>query len=301
MKALQAATESGKLRPRVYAMIFALSGDRDSFNNHYIKAGIYSGFGNERLKLGPIKMMIDGSSSGPTAATLEDYTSMPGNRGLLSLDQDYIDDMVMRAHQAGFQVTAHAVGDRAVSMIVEAYKKTLKLHPRPDHRHRIEHCGMINPQLLESIKALEIIPVLQPVFLWEFGDGYVNNYGQRARQMFAAGSFSRKGIIAAGSSDCPVTFANPLLNIHTAVNRTSQSGQIVGPDEAVCPMEAIRMLTWNAAYASFDEKIKGSLEAGKLADLVVLSPALGKTSPREIKDIAVEATFLDGQEVYRIK
>jgi predicted amidohydrolase YtcJ len=300
MKAMQTALETGTLRSRIYAMIFALSGDRDSFNNYYINTGIYTGFGNERFKLGPIKMMIDGSSSGPTAATLEDYTSMPGNRGLLSLDQEYIDDMVLRAHRAHFQVTAHAVGDRAISMILNAYEKTLKLHPRPDHRHRIEHCAMINENLLARIKALGVIPVLQPVFLWEFGDGYVRNYGQRAGRMFAAGSFFKPGIIAAGSTDCPVTFANPLLNIHVAVNRCTQSGQIVGPDESIPLMEAIRLVTYNAAYASFEENIKGSLEAGKLADLVVLSQPLGQTEPQEIKKVLVEKTFLDGQAVYRI-
>jgi predicted amidohydrolase YtcJ len=143
-----------------------------------------------------------------------------------------------------------------------------------------------------------IIPVPQPVFLWEFGDGYVRNYGDRAHHMFTAGSFHRQGIIAAGSSDCPVTFANPLLNIHVAVNRSTQTGQRVGPDEALPVMEAIRLFTYNSAYASFDEKIKGSLEVGKLADLAVLSQALLKTDKNEIKDIAVEKTFLNGEMVY---
>ncbi|MDR1396440.1 MAG: amidohydrolase [Desulfarculales bacterium] len=298
MKALQTAVETGKLRPRIYAMLFSLNGDSGSFSSHYIDSGIRTNFGNDRLKLGPVKMMIDGSSSGPTAATLEDYSSMPGNRGLLSLDQDYIDDMVLRGHRAGYQVTAHAVGDRAVTMILNAYEKALLAYPRAGHRHRIEHCGIVNPALLKRIKAMEIIPVPQPVFLWEFGDGYVRNYGQRAHRMFTAGSFARHGIVAAGSSDCPVTFANPLLNIHVAVNRMTQTGLSVGPYEAIPVMEAIRLFTYNSAYASFDEKIKGSLEAGKLADLALLSRSLLKADKNEIKDITVEQTFLDGEMVY---
>lgn len=298
MKALQQAVESGKLKTRICAMLFALIGDTTTFSDLYIKSGIYTNFGNDHLKLGPIKMMIDGSSSGPTASTIDEYTSMPGNHGLLSMTQEQVDDLTMRAHVAGYQVTSHAVGDRAVTMIVDAIEKALKAHPRKDHRHRIEHCAMVNDELLNRIKALGIIPVPQPIFLYEFGDGYVRNYGDRSNRMFTCGSFIKKGILAAGSSDCPVTFANPLLNMHVAVNRQTQTGQVVGPDEKISLMDAIRMFTYNSAYVSFDEKIKGSLEVGKLADVIVLSEALLKVDPSKIKDVVVEKTYLDGELAY---
>lgn len=301
MKALQRAVELGKLKSRITCMIFALIGDTTPFSNHYIESGIYTNFGNDHLKLGPIKMMIDGSSSGPTASTIDEYTSMPGNHGLLSMSQAQVDDLTLRAHQAGYQITAHAVGDNAVTMMVDAIEKALKAHPRQDHRHRIEHCAMINDELLDRIKALGIIPVPQPIFLYEFGDGYVRNYGERAHSMFTCGSFIKKGILAAGSSDCPVTFANPLLNMHVAVNRQTQTGQVVGADEKISIMDAIRMFTYNSAYVSFDEKVKGSLEVGKFADLVVLSEPILKVHPEKIRDVVVEKTYLDGELVFESK
>ena len=115
MQAFQRGVETKRIKVRLVTMLFALMGATADFSDLYIHSGICTGFGNDRLKLGPIKIMIDGSSSGPTAATLEDYTSMPGNRGLICLTQEYIDDVTMRAHMAGYQMTAHAVGDKGIT------------------------------------------------------------------------------------------------------------------------------------------------------------------------------------------
>ena len=299
MKALQRASASGRLQPRVTAMLFALVGDSSNFSNTFIDSGLYTGFGNDRLRLGPIKMMIDGSSSGPTAATLEPYASMPDNCGLLSLTQEYVDDMVVRAHAAGYQVTAHAVGDKAVTMMLDAIEKALAVHPRADHRHRIEHCAMVNSGLLKRLKALGVVPVPQPIFLYEFGDGYLRNYGAaRAEMMFACGAYLKEGILAAGSSDCPVTFSNPILNMHMAVNRQTQSGRVLGPDQRIPLMDALRMFTYNGAYASFDEATRGSLEVGKLADLAVLSAPILDVPEENIRDVRVDMTFIDGERLY---
>ncbi len=299
MKAFQKGVETDRIKVRLVTMLFALMGETADFSDLYINSGIYTGFGNDRLKLGPIKIMIDGSSSGPTAATLEDYTSMPGNRGLVSLTQEYIDDVTMRAHKAGYQMTAHAVGDRGITMMVDALEKALKAHPRKDHRHRIEHCAMTSPALLQRIKALGIVPVSQPIFLYEFGDGYIRNYGDvRGNRMFPNGSFIREGVPVVGSSDCPVTFSNPLLNMHVAVNRQTQTGQLIGPDECISVVDALRMFTYSSAWVSFDEHKRGSLEAGKLADLVVLSESLLDAPKERIRDIKVDMTFIDGEKLY---
>jgi predicted amidohydrolase YtcJ len=301
MKAFQRAVELDRIKTRVITMLFALVGESTAFSNLYINSGIYTGFGNDRLKLGPIKIMIDGSSSGPTAATVEEYASAPGNHGLLSLTQEYIDDIVLRAHTAGYQMTTHAVGDKAVIMFLDAVEKALRAHPRQDHRHRIEHCAMVghNPDIIKRIKKLGIIPAAQPIFLYEFGDGYLRNFGEkRGGGMFPSASLLKAGIPVAGSSDCPVTFSNPLLNIHVAVNRETQTGQLIGPDERISVADALRMFTYNAAYVSFDEKKRGSLEAGKFADLAVLSEPLMSISPKEIKDVVVDMTFIDGQKLY---
>jgi predicted amidohydrolase YtcJ len=299
MGAIQEAVKQNKLQLRIYTMIFSFV-ENLKFVNDYLKVGIHTGFGDEKYKLGPIKLMIDGSSSGPTAATLEPYAVNPRNSGILSMTQEQVDDIIIKSHSLGWQVTSHAVGDRAVTMIVDAIEKALIRYPRKDHRHRIEHCAMINDNLLQRIKKLGIIPIPNPIFLYEFGDGYMVNYGkERAYKMFANKSYIEKGIIAAGSSDCPITFSNPLLNIHLAVNRETQKGQIINPDERITTKQALRIFTANGAYASFDEDIKGSIQVGKLADLVVLSESLLDVPPEKIKDISVDMTIIDGKIVYQ--
>lgn len=298
MKAFQKAIEDNLLKLRLYPMIFSFVENLE-FVDSYLKVGIRSGMGDDRFKLGPIKLMIDGSSSGPTAATLEPYAIDPNNSGILSHSQELVDDYVMRGHCGDWQVTSHAVGDKGVTVIVNALEKAMTECPKEGTRHRIEHCGMINDELLDRIKRLNIVPICNPIFLYEFGDGYIKNYGkERAYKMFTAKSFLDKGIIAAGASDCPITFSNPLMGIHLAVNRVTQGGQVINPDERLEPIDALRMFTWNGAYASFTEDIKGSIEVGKLADLVVLDGDFLQTPPDKIWDLNVDMTIIDGKVEY---
>ncbi|MBR0598174.1 amidohydrolase [Sinanaerobacter chloroacetimidivorans] len=299
MSAIQDAVKEKKLRLRLYAMIFSFV-ENLSFVEEYIHMGLHTGFGDDHFRLGPVKVMIDGSSSGPTAATIEPYCSNPGDSGILSMTQEQVDDIIIRAHKAGWQVTSHAVGDKAVTMIVSAIEKALQQFPRENHRHRIEHCAMINDELLDRIKKTGIIPIPNPIFLYEFGDGYMVNYGkERAYRMFPNKSYFDRGILAAGSSDSPITFSNPILNMHLAVNRETQTGQMINLKERISVKEALRMFTYHGAYASFEEDRKGSIEAGKLADLVLLSDDLLKVSSDRIKEITVDMTIIDGDIVYR--
>jgi predicted amidohydrolase YtcJ len=299
MEAFQEAVEQGKFHPRLYTMIFSFV-ENVRFVEDYLSVGIHTGFGNPHLRLGPVKLMIDGSSSGPTAATLAPYASNPSFSGILSHTQEEIDAIIEKAHGLGWQVTSHAVGDRAVTMIVDAIEKALLKCPREDHRHRIEHCAMVNDALLERIKALGIVPIPNPIFLYEFGDGYLKNYGnERAHRMFPSKSYFDRGILAAGSSDCPITFSNPIRNMSAAVNRKTQTGQVVNGAEGVSVAQALRMFTIHGAYASFEEKHKGSIEEGKLADLVVLSGSLYETSPVDLEGLSVDMTLIDGKVVYK--
>lgn len=298
MSALQDAYAQGKMQIRLYCMIFSFV-ENLNFVEEYIHMGLHTGFGNEHFKLGPIKLMIDGSSSGPTAATLAPYTSNPTDSGILGMTQKQVDDIILRAHSAGWQVTSHAVGDKAVTMIVNAIEKALIQCPKKDHRHRIEHCAMVNDELLSRIQKLGIIPITNPIFLYEFGDGYMVNYGkERAFKMFTSKSFFDRDIKVAGSSDCPITFSNPILNMHLAINRQTQSGQLINSNERVSISQALQMFTINGAFASFEENIKGSIETGKLADLVVLSQSLYGTAADKIKEITVDMTIIDGKIVY---
>jgi predicted amidohydrolase YtcJ len=299
MAAIQEAIKTGRFKLRVYAMIVSFV-ENIRFVEDYLKLGVHTGFGDDRYRLGPIKLMIDGSSSGPTAATRKPYAVNPASSGIMSMEQAQIDDIVMRAHLGGWQMTCHAVGDRAVTAILDAIEKALAKAPRKDHRHRVEHCAMMTEGLLERVKALGVVPVPQPIFLYEFGDGYMVNYGkERAFDMFPCKRFLDAGIPAAGSSDCPITFSDPLLNMHLAVNRETQTGQCINADERVSIQEALRMFTYNGAYASFEEDTKGSIEVGKLADLVVLSEDLYATPAEKIRDVKADLTMIDGEIVYR--
>lgn len=298
MRAIQRAIEDKKFKIRLYSMIFSFVDNLD-FVDSYLRVGVRSGLGDEHFKLGPAKLMIDGSSSGPTAATIEPYAIDENDHGILSHSQELVDDYIMRAHRGDWQVTSHAVGDMGVTVIVNAIEKAMKEYPKEGCRHRIEHCAMINDELLERIKRLNIVPISNPIFLYEFGDGYIKNYGkERAFKMFTAKSFIDRGIIAAGASDCPITFSNPLMGMHLAVNRVTQGGNVVNPEERIKPMEALRMFTYNGAYASCEENIKGSIEVGKLADLVVLDSDFMDVAPDKIWDMKVDMTIIDGKIEY---
>jgi predicted amidohydrolase YtcJ len=298
-KAFQNVIAQQKFKIRLYAMIFSFA-DNLKLNDDFLETGLHTGMGNEHYKLGPLKLMIDGSSSGPTAATFASYASDPGNHGILSHSQEVVDDYAARGHIGGWQVTSHAVGDKGVSMIVRALGKAMQLYPKPNARHRIEHCAMVNEELLSKVKRFGIVPISNPVFLYEFGDGYVENYGEEsANRMFTCKSFIDRGIIAAGASDCPITCSDPLMGMHLAVNRETKSGRVINPEERVTPMEALRMFTYNGACASNEEDIKGSIEVGKLADLVVLDGDFTEVEPAGIKDMKVDLTILDGKIVYK--
>ena len=299
LRIMQQEVQSGNVKVRIYAMICALT-DAEAMVEKALASGITTGLGDERYRIGPAKLFTDGSSSGPTIATRQPYTSDPGNHGILYYEQAYLDDVLGRAHRAGFQITAHAQGDRAVEMVIDCIEAALKSAPREDHRHRIEHCGITSPDLLERISNLGIIPIPNPAFFYEFGDGYVENYGEeRVGSMYPARSFIDNGIQAAAGSDAPITEHDPLLGIHAAVNRKSSSGAAVGPGQRITIPEAIKLFTINGARASFEEDLKGSIEPGKLADLVVLDAPLLSTEKERIKDLRVDLTMVGGAVVYR--
>ncbi len=206
----------------------------------------------------------------------------------------------IQARCNGFQITAHAIGDQAVEMVINCIEKALREHPREDNRHRIEHAGMVPPDLMERVERLGIIPIPNPAFFYEFGEGYIKNYGERVEHMFPMAEYVGRGIIAAAGSDAPVTVADPLRGIYCAVTRNTESGVPVGEDQKVSVLQAVRAFTYNGAYASFEEERKGSIEVGKLADLVVLDGSmLSSSSPQEILSLKPVLTMINGEVVFR--
>ncbi|MBM3138850.1 MAG: amidohydrolase [Chloroflexi bacterium] len=286
-----------ELQVRIYAFVTVNALDHPHVP--ILNSGFRSRFGDARLRIGAFKVITDGSSSGPTAATREPYTSDPDDSGIAYWRQPDLDLLIGRAHRAGWQCTVHAVGDRAIEQTLDAMARAQAEAPRTGLRHRIEHCGITPPDLQRRLAQQQIVPAMQPAFFWEFGDGYLRNYGRhRADVMFAAKSLTAAGLTVAGSSDAPVTDYRPLFGIEQAQTRATLGGDVCGPDERVDLDTAIRMHTLNGAYASYEEAIKGSIEPGKLADLVVLSEDVRRVPVRELRDLPVSMTFVEGRAVY---
>ncbi|MDQ0857879.1 amidohydrolase [Bacillus sp. V2I10] len=298
LRAMQLAVQAGEVKVRIYAMLSSLNHSA-KYVRRITESGMVTGLGNEYFKIGPAKVFTDGASSVPTMATREPYTSNPNESGVLYYDQNELNEVLGEAHKKGLQITAHAQGDRAIDMLLTCMETALKEFPRDNHRHRIEHAGLSMPDLIKRMKKLNVIPIPNPNFFYEFGDAYIKHIGERVNQMYPLRDLLDSGLVVACGSDNPVSDHNPLLGIHCAVNRRSMSGQEAGLSQRVDVLEAIKMYTWNGAYASFEEEFKGSIEPGKLADLVILDQEILTIPTEHIKELNVESTIIDGKFVYQ--
>lgn len=301
--AYQEAMQQGKLNIRSNLMILVekLSEITGAEGESYLglSQGIRTGWGNDKLRIGPVKMFFDGSLIGKTAALKQGYATETDNIGFFATPEGKLRDWIFRAHRSGWQIAIHAIGDRAIEYILDCYTAALKDFPKPDHRHRIEHCGVVNPRVIHRIKEIGVIPVLQQHFIGELGDGFRSVLGpERTRWCYPLRSFLDRGIPIPGSSDRFVVRGAPLLGIHDAVNQKTDSGADYIPEEKITPKEAIRAYTLHSAYASFEETIKGSIEAGKLADFAILGADPTVIDPTEIAQIPVQGTVVGGQLLY---
>jgi len=283
---IQKLRANGKLPIRIYFLIPV------EFMKHLIELGLQTGFGDNMIKIGSIKILTDGSLGSRTAALAEPYSDEPRTKGMPLYTQKELDKLFTEAHEANLQLAAHAIGDKAVDMTLIAIEKALAKNPNKKLRHRIEHASVLSEKLIDRIKKLNLIASVQPHFtISDFWT--INRLGpKRARWAYPFKTLMHKGILAIGSSDCPVEPINPLLGIYAAVTRKENQA------ERITVNEALRMYTINAACASFDENVKGSIEVGKLADLTVLSHDPEKVTAEEIRNIEVEMTIVDGKIVY---
>jgi predicted amidohydrolase YtcJ len=247
---------------------------------------------------GAIKSFYGNSLSGQTAWLYEpygnraDYFGLPPARSRADLEA-----LVLRIHKAGLQSCIHSNGDREIDIVLDAYEAALKAAPRSNHRHRIEHCSIVNDKILKRIKDLDLV-IAPHSYIYEHGDKIENFGSARWDWMFPNRSLIDQGTVVAGNSDYPVSAAVPLLRIHDLVNRTSAEGKIYGPKQRCSVDQALQALTLGSAYAEFAEEHKGSIETGKLADFVVLDRDPRKVDPKEIKDIAVLQTVIGGETVF---
>ncbi len=267
--------DTGKLKSRVYMMpgVEAL--------NQFQQAGLAPGSSDSQLRLGGVKII-------PSEAT-----------GHLEPPQPELNQLVFNAHQAGFQLAIHAIEESTVEAAITALEYAHSRLPQAGRRHRIEHCSECPPHLLKRLSKLRVVIVTQPPFLYYSGERYLATVpAEQLKWLYRIKSPLDSGLIVAASSDSPVVPNNPLVGIYAAVTRLAESGQQLLPEECISAKQALAMYTTNAAYASFEEAIKGSITQGKLADIVVLSSDPTRSPPEQIKDIKVEMTIIGGKVVW---
>ncbi|WP_026821002.1 amidohydrolase [Arthrobacter castelli] len=299
----QAAVENGALKPRMTLMpsigaFHYLEGfpDQGWFG---LDLGIRTGFGDDRIRVGPVKIFSDGSLIGKSAAMHQCYHGEPDNKGFLQLDAVALMRIIVDAHKAGWTIATHAIGDEAIDHVMDSVEQAQREAPRPGVRHRIEHFAVANAEQVKRAAGLGIVPVPQGRFISAFGDGMIEALGaERVEHCYRMKSLLKAGIELPGSTDSPVADGNPLHSIHDMVNRLTHSGQELAPDERLSARQAVRAYTYGSAYAAGEEHNKGTLSAGKLADFVVLSDDLLEVDPATIRDVTVGATVIGGQSVY---
>jgi predicted amidohydrolase YtcJ len=303
-RAYQEAVAEGRWRVRTYLfpyLDFVLAHDW----------GLRTGFGWDRLKMGGVKLFMDGSIQCFTCAFREPYVTRD-TRGWegLRYAQDKANDAVLAAHRLGYQVAIHAQGDWGITVAVNALEHAMQVHPRSDPRHRIEHTLCPTRDDLVRMKRLGIIPNFYLFHPWFWGDQHIDDFigPERAARMVPARTALDLGLAPCAHSDCPVCTpddpvwpSNPLWAMACAVTRRTRGGRDIGPGERITPAEALRMYTMNGARASFEERSKGSVEVGKLADLVVLAENPLEVDGWHIKDITVEKTLIGGEIVHDVE
>lgn len=288
--------EENNLNVRIYEQ--CLLPERDKLEEFFSK-GYKSGWGDEDFKIGPLKLLIDGSLGARTAALVESYSDDKGNKGITMIDQDKLDELLDLASKNNTHVAIHGIGDRAMYMAFESIEKSLNNNPKKDHRHGIVHCQITEEDLLNKFKELNIIAYIQPIFLdydWKIVRDRVGK--DREKTSYNWKTMVDKGVKIACGSDAPVETFNVLYGIYEAVTRKDlegnpKKGWLV--EQSLTVDEAIYGYTMGGAYASFEEDIKGSIEIGKLADFVVLSEDIFKIKKDKIKDVEIEMTIFNGK------
>lgn len=257
------------------------------------------GEGTDFLRVGPIKIFADGGFTGPAAFTKEPYLDQGDYRGYLNMPAEDLVSLINEVHDAGWQMGIHAIGDAAIELVVATLADALERNPREDHRTYLNHFSMRpSDETMETMAQYGIHITQQPNFTYTLEGRYVANLdGWRLEHNNPVRSPMDHGIHVAISSD--ILPIGPMVGIYAAVTRKGMSGRVFGPDEAITVEEAIQGYTIKGAYLGFNEDIKGSLEPGKLADMIVLSEDILTVDHERIMDIEVEQTYVGGELVYQ--
>jgi len=295
----QKAIGDGSLKIRINMMIEA---------NYLLKqsGGFLSGFGDDRLKIGPAKIIGDGSIQGYTGWLTKPYhVPFKGDKaycGYPFTQPEQLNPLVAELHKAGYQIAIHTNGDAAIDAAIEAFRLAQAAYPRENTRHRLEHCQTVREDQLDAIAEMGISPSFFVSHTYYWGDRHKEIFlgPERAARISPLKSALKRGIRFSIHSDCPVTPVSPLFCVAAAVNRLTSAGHILGPEFRLTPEEALRSVTIDAAWQTFEEDIKGSIEVGKLADFTILDQNPLKIAPEQIRNIKVEEVIIGGKQVYRL-
>ena len=270
--------------------------------DRFLEAGYRTGHGDHILRIGPLKLLTDGSLGARTAYLRAPYADAPDTCGIPIYSAETLGLIIEKAHAAGMQIAAHAIGDAAADLVLDAVEKAQQRHPRENARHGVVHAQIFTPEHTARLKALGMIAYIQPIFL-DYDTQIVHaRLAERAENAYPAASLLRAGVNASGGSDSPVEQPDVLAGIQCAVTRKPFTREMDAPylaHEALTPAQALDAFTLCGAYASFEENEKGRIAAGYLADFTVLEADPFAVDAKDIHRICVHAVYMGGSEVYR--
>ncbi|WP_439615689.1 amidohydrolase [Shinella sp.] len=281
IQAYEMAKLSGRLPVRVWLTLLGDPGV--SIVEDAWRAGLLSGAGDDMLRVGGVKIFLDGSAGGRTAWMTKPYEGEPDNIGVQMLPDETVEAVVRDCHDRGYQMVCHAIGDGAIEQLVTAYEKALAANPDPDRRHRVEHCGFSTPAQNARMQAAGILPAPQMAFIHDFGDSYISVLGEaRGKPSYPIGTWMRMGLKPSTGSDSPVCSPNPFPNLHAMITRQTGKGTVMEASERLSPEEALQAYTEYGAWSQKAEAVKGRLVPGQWADIAVFDNDLLTAEPETI-------------------
>jgi predicted amidohydrolase YtcJ len=297
MRGYQEALDRGWLKLRVQ-MSPRIGSIEDA--QKLAEMGVHTGFGNDRLKFGAAKMFADGGMGARTIAIYPPgVAGEPTNLGVLRWKPEAMQRAHLIAARAGWNLETHAIGDRAIDEVLDSYADVIQELKPADPRYRIVHAGISTPAVQKRIKELHVVIDGNPPFVYWIGSWFEKYGAERVRWSYPAKSYIENGIVEAAGSDLPVTPLSPWWGIWSAVVRQELgTGKVLAPEERLTLAQALRLYTLNGAYAGFEEKGKGSLEAGKFADFIIVDRDVFSVPSDELKDVKVLETYVGGERVY---
>ena len=294
--AYEAAKRDGRLPLRMWQV---LAGNPEGIAEAAWEAGLRPMAGDDELRWGAVKVFADGSAGGLTAAFFDRY--LPADtRGVFTFPDETMHALLRRYHEQGWQLDIHAIGDAAIEQVLQGMEAAdTPAHAFAGRRHRIEHCGFVTRDQRRRMLARGILPVPQPVFLYEFGDTYIANLGrERSEYAYPMRTWLEEGHHPAASSDCPVSTVDPFINLATMLTRRTNKGTVLGAEEALTAEQAVHCQSWCGAYTQFAEDRRGTLEPGMQADIAVLSGDVFALEPEAVLGVQADLTLREGRAIF---